>query len=242
MRTNYYVYALINPKTNKIFYIGKGTGNRCKQHLVDKKEYCANKRLNGYIRNLIEDKTLPNIIKLHENLDEETSYQYEEKLISFYGRKGIDENGILLNILESARPPCFSGENHPWWGRKHSEETKRKISESKRKNMNARKGRPQTEETKRKISEANKGRKRSQEAIEKTRIANLGRSQTEYQKQKAREAIQKTWKITTPEGEELVITNLRQFSLDNGLDPSNMLHAAKGRIKQHKGYKVQKLD
>jgi len=32
-----YVYALMNPETNKIFYIGRGKGNRGMQHLLNKK-------------------------------------------------------------------------------------------------------------------------------------------------------------------------------------------------------------
>lgn len=43
------------------------------------------------------------------------------------------------------------GEDNPWYGKHHSEESKKKMSE-------ARKGVPKTEEWKRKISESNKGR------------------------------------------------------------------------------------
>jgi hypothetical protein len=31
----YYVYCLVNPRDNKIFYIGKGKGNRVFQHAKD---------------------------------------------------------------------------------------------------------------------------------------------------------------------------------------------------------------
>jgi hypothetical protein len=64
--SKYYVYYLKNPIKNKIFYVGKGTGNRCKQHLTDKKSYCFNKRLNGYIRNLIDTNTPQEIIILSQ--------------------------------------------------------------------------------------------------------------------------------------------------------------------------------
>lgn len=246
-KNKFYVYHIINPITNRIFYVGKGTGNRCKQHLTDKKEYSFNKRLNGYIRNLIENKTQPIIIKIAENLSEEIAYKLEENEIKKYGRVGFEENGILLNILESGRPPKFEGEDHPWWGRSHTEESKQKISNTKKENFKSgkqipRSGFTHTQETKEKISKANTGKKRSEEAIEKTRQANLGRPQTDYQKQKAREANEKKWLIITPEGKKEIIYNLREYSLEKGLDQGNMVHVASGRLKQHKGYKVFRLE
>ena len=35
---DYYVYLLVNPITNKIFYVGKGKGNRALQHYKDYKK------------------------------------------------------------------------------------------------------------------------------------------------------------------------------------------------------------
>ena len=34
---NWYVYFLIDPRTNEIFYVGKGTGKRCHCHVSDAK-------------------------------------------------------------------------------------------------------------------------------------------------------------------------------------------------------------
>ena len=40
MKNPFYVYALKDPRVNpaKVFYIGKGTGNRMDNHLLDKIE------------------------------------------------------------------------------------------------------------------------------------------------------------------------------------------------------------
>lgn len=127
---SYYVYHLINPITNRIFYVGKGKGLRCKQHLTDKQNTCHNTRLNGYIRNLVNSGNPPTIVKVLENVNEREAYEIEELQISLYGRVGYESGGILLNILSSGRPPVQKGKNHPWYGRKHSEESKQRMSES----------------------------------------------------------------------------------------------------------------
>lgn len=61
-----------------------------------------------------------------------------------------------------------SGINHPWYGKKHSEESKKKMSAIQGDGRNAGcnnsfYGRSHTDETKRKISQANKGRERSEQ-------------------------------------------------------------------------------
>ena len=245
----YYVYHIINPTTNRLFYVGKGTGHRCKQHLTDKKEYAFNKRLNGYIRNLIEDNNAPIITKIAEDLTEKEAYELEESEIKKYGRRGIDENGILLNILESGRPPSFKGKDHPWYGRKHTDETKSKISKTLKENIAKgliipRRGFTHSEAANEKNRQAKLGKVQSKETINKrveTR-KNNNKPQTDYQKRKVSEANSKTWRITTPDGLEETITNLRQYSLERGLDPGNMMHVASGRQKHHKGYKVIRLE
>ncbi|MBN1969146.1 MAG: GIY-YIG nuclease family protein [Candidatus Delongbacteria bacterium] len=37
-KLKHYVYAYVDPRSDEVFYIGKGTGNRAIKHLTDEKE------------------------------------------------------------------------------------------------------------------------------------------------------------------------------------------------------------
>lgn len=86
----YYVYTWTDPRTNEIFYIGKGRGNRA--YNIHHNLRCENKRkriLNcGYTNNQI-------VTIIRENLSEQQSLDIEEKLINKY--KIIEEGGTLFN-------------------------------------------------------------------------------------------------------------------------------------------------
>jgi hypothetical protein len=98
-----------------------------------------------------------------------------------------------------------------------------------------------TEETKKAISDAKKGYKQTPEHIEKVRLSRIGKKQTDYQKQRAKESLECAWLLTTPEGKQINIVNLRQFCLENGLDQGNMVKVSQGIIKQSKGWKCLKI-
>ena len=83
-------------------------------------------------------------------------------------------------------------------------------------------GRIHTKETREKIRQARLGKKRSLESC-------LKQSKTKSVKE---------YTITTPEGKKIEITNLKQWSINNGLYPGSMWNVIAGRIKHHKGYKV----
>jgi len=70
--------------------------------------------------------------------------------------------------------PNFSGENHPMFGKHHSEETKQKMSDAKSGENHPMFGKHHSEETKEKISNGNKGKIISDKAKEKMRLAKEG--------------------------------------------------------------------
>ena len=110
------------------------------------------------------------------------------------------------------RSLLISGELNPFYGKKHSEETKRKISE---KNS----GRVMTQEQKDKISKANLGKKMSPESIKKTVEKNS-----------------RIWHLIDPNGNCITVKNLSEYCKKNGLDQRNMTKMYNGLQKTSKGY------
>lgn len=64
---------------------------------------------------------------------------------------------------------------------------------------------------------------------------NRGKPRPESQKKSVAKALSKTWLITSPEGIQQTITNLRQFCRDNNLDQGNL---SRGK---YKGWIAEKL-
>jgi hypothetical protein len=140
MDNDYYVYFHLRSRDSDIgkagtpYYVGKGKGRRAyeKSRLVP----------------IPKDKN--NIVFVLNNLTEEQAFQNEMDFISWYGRVDLN-NGILRNLTDGGEGVS---------GAIRSEETKRKISESK-------KGKTHSEESKRKISETHKGKTHSEESKRK---------------------------------------------------------------------------
>jgi hypothetical protein len=101
----YYVYQYSHPVTNIPFYIGKGKKGRCLVHLKETKENTENYKKWCVIESLRNKNLEPIITILSENLTEIQAYELEEKYILQYGRRDLDEEGILTNICLSNRPP-----------------------------------------------------------------------------------------------------------------------------------------
>ena len=245
---DYYVYYLVNPLTNVPFYVGKGKNRRCYQHLTDKLSYSRNKRLTGHIRNLRESGVEPIVIKIKEGMKEKDAFLLEEVEILKYGRIGFDEGGVLLNFFISNRPERRIGPDNGFYGKQHTEETKRLISEAntgmkrspehRQKIREAQKGKPKSEEHRRKIGEKSRGREVKEETKQKLREHNLRKDVLK----KNIESKQKEWIIIKPDGTEEVVINLSDYCIEHNLNRSKMYSVASGSRDHHKGYKCRKLE
>lgn len=108
-----------------------------------------------------------------------------------------------------------------------------------------------TEATRQKMSASQRGKKMSPESIEKTRQASIGRKRTKEQCLAQSERMKGVrpgfagapngkaldYIVTSPQGDVQKIHGLRKFCQERSLCYDNMLCVAKGRFKQHKGWK-----
>jgi hypothetical protein len=247
--TEFYVYHIIHPITGNVFYVGKGKGQRCCQHFKDTLETSHNKRLWGHINNIRKQGLEPLVIKIQENLTEMYAYDLEELEIKKYGRIGMDDGGILMNIVDGGgnRPPTLYGELNGFYGRKHTEETKEKI---RKKRLGAKNPRNEVSKENSRKS-ALKYWSNETEQIEERR-KKLGIEGKKYwegteeeintKKENLKKLYEKRYLIVWPDGTEEVIVNLKQTCIERGFNHGSVYKVLRGVWRHYKGFKFYKLD
>lgn len=155
------------------------------------------------------------LVKMTEGKDKANMF-FAFKSMNISNEYTKRHNAKSFEFFRIAFRNSICGENHPRYGTTVSDETKAKIS-STRKALS--------------IPSPQKGKVLSAEVREKMSISKKGRSQP-----KIKEALSCNWLITTPMGETMVVKNLRQFERDYGVYTSNLVRHGKS-----KGYTCVKL-
>lgn len=93
-----------------------------------------------------------------------------------------------------------------------------------------------SEEQKQNISQIQKERwKNGVYDPEKLRLSRIGFKQPQSQKDTVSKKLSANWLVTSPEGTQQIINNLRKFCSENGLDQGNLSRGS------HKGWKASKM-
>jgi len=186
----FYVYILINPITNKPFYIGKGSNGRMKMH-----EYFSdnNKHWNKHIENTIKKIKKQNLNIIYEKVNcknEDDALKLEIKLIKKHGKEN------LCNLTDGGDGAS---------GYKHTIKTKKLISkiqikrfedplEREKVSIQSKKSMSNTK-TIQKISNSLAGRKLSYETKKKMSKAKTGKGNWCYGNDSRKEYICKNCNI-----------------------------------------------
>lgn len=214
-----YVYKILNKKNGES-YIGKTSDNietRFKRHCYLARCGVATHLYSAIRKYGEENFTIELVEKTKQDLlNEREKYwisQLQPKYNMTKGGDGGDTSSSQLYVeYMRIRSELVKGKNNPFYGKKHTEETKRKLSETM-------KGRRISTEHKKKISVAQTGKKMSSESIKKRVDKNS-----------------KIWHLTDPTGNKITVKNLNEFCRQNGLDQRNMTRMYNGLQKTSKGY------
>lgn len=201
--TTTFIYGLIDPRTNQLRYIGKANDIQKRLYAHYKDATCKNTYKSQWLKGLFKENKKPKVIIIEE-VPKKCWQKYEKYWIEYYKNKGCKltngTNGGDGVIMIGVDNPMFgvTGEKHHWWGKKHSEESKRKVSETRiakgiklpdhivKQTADKLRGRKHTEEHKFKISQGNKGHIVTQETRDKISKSHIGLARDEASKEKQR--------------------------------------------------------
>ncbi len=257
------------------FYVGKGTKRRAWLHTRAAKGswtgwVSANPHRNRVVQKIFEVGLEPEVVMIESGLSELDAFQLELTLINTIGRSNL-HTGPLTNLsdggggnagyrwTEEQRKAITggvrSGAANSFFGKKHTEETKKLMSSSHPDCTgvnNTFYGKHHAEKSKQLISQKNFGRVRgsfSKEHRDKIAAANLGKHKAlspevkESANRKRAENLAKyghpskrIYLVSTPNGIIIEVKGLKRWCSDNGVNYHMLLLTAREKRKDWNGY------
>jgi hypothetical protein len=213
----FYIYQHIRNDNNSIFYVGKGTGYRCNQKTGR----------NIYWKRVVDKCNGYSIEKVVTNLDEELALLVEMELIDKYKKLGYK----LTNLSEGGEGSTgykFTEEQIEKTrlanlGKKHSEETKFKMSIAKKGKPPNNMGKiytikePFTKEHIEKLRESHRGKKQSEETKLKRSLSTKGKPKSEETKMRMKLAQ------SSPEARALQSERMKMVRKNNNWSTKKMI-------------------
>jgi group I intron endonuclease len=221
------IYAIIDFQNDR-FYIGssvRGATHRFKEHLKALRKHT---HANSWLQTSFDSSSIL-FIPFHVAIPSQTIAIEQQYLNEFF-----DGQVRCMNILAKA---------DSWLGRKHTKESKAKISKANKGRKLpsvslANKNRKISLKTREKLSAFQKGRRRG---LSK-RMGLPGHPHTEKTKQHLSDVNKKKYQLQTPDGVKFEVMGLTNFCRSNGLDPSALIRVDQGKQKSHKGWKCLPLN
>jgi len=127
----------------------------------------------------------------------------------------------------------FCGKDNQFYGKRHSEESKNKMSKSRSGENNHFYGKHLTDEHRNKISESNKNKPFTYEHCKNISESKKGKNIGENNK------LSKKYIVTFPDNRIEIIHGLALFCRNNNLSIGHMSSCATKKRKSHKGFKCE---
>lgn len=96
----YYVYALVDPRDKRIFYVGKGTGDRVFQHAEDSLNENDESLKLSTIREIHKAEKEVEYYILRHNLSDKEAYLVESMLIDLLTYNAFNRENLLTNVVK----------------------------------------------------------------------------------------------------------------------------------------------
>lgn len=238
------------------FYVGKGKGKRSQQH---KQRWSYNKthsHKNHRIKSIVDDGLEPIVVMVQKGLDQRMALDLEATLIKEIGTrhyiKGI-MNGPLTNLKTDGDIQNYSDISRRKMSQSakarirlpHSEETKDKMRKSNKSRLpevrermsEGRKGKPVPIGHSERMSKLHSGKTISDSHKQRLRECFTGREYSDESKRKMTLSQLAHWLIVDELGNEITITDLRQWCKDKEINYQTF-YGTLSRDKFHKGFKI----
>ena len=242
------------------FYIGKGSGNRCFGHFK-KSSLTSNSYKNNKIKKIVSEKMEAIVLKIKEYLIENKAFTIEKKLISIIGRHDIKQGPLTNldnggksgsgNILSEETKLKIGKNNARYW------KNKKMPKEAIERGQKARKPQsflwrcrtfkiisPEGKEYIVKDGLNNFAKKHNLSSGHLNSIATKKRNhhkgwKCEYIGNPPKMPRDYTYKLISPNGEEIITNKITKFAKLNNLDYTRLYEVARGEHCIHRGWKCE---
>ena len=232
-----FVYCWTDNITGKL-YVGVHKGEIHDGYICSSKIFLSEykKRPLDFTRQIIAIGTYKDMYSLETSILQTEDVINNDRYYNIAMNNGYFKNkGFPLTEehKNNIRKSASKGENHPMFGKKHDEKTRKKMSNFRKKYM------ADNNISMAKESHPMFGKKHSVEHKENIKLSLQGKKRSEEVKINAAQGRAGYYKITTPAGEDLIIKNLSKFCKEHNLHMSNLWN--RGISKKYKSEYLGKV-